>query len=286
MPSRRQLLSWSAVLAVAVGAYFHWRQEIFDTPLLVAEVAVLSLLALLLEPRNDRSPNVFSLPIILNLMVAGLSLSWAVQDRNIGLATINDIGSSVDSCSGPTIDYATQIKCAMRDLQPGRLAFEPKKEMDQGREERVFIRISPDEVTDLAKGFKEGPPIIQPIRVGPTMRARLVYSQDEFAVRTEGEDTLILDKTREWSWQVTPLEAGNKTLNVRVYADLMLPNGKSEPYEAFVGSALIHVHVRPLYVVGKFLVNNWQWALGSPIVLGLFAWFWTRMKPRKRTAGF
>lgn len=201
------------------------------------------------------------------------------------------IEPAAEPCSPPPSSLRRMLECAKMDLKLGRLAFEPKKDMDQGREEKVFVRISPQSKADLSKGFKSGPPTIQAIQVGPTMRASLSYSAEDFTVMQVGDASKIVDVDRpytDWEWEVTPLAGGNKTLRVVVYADLMLPNGKPEPYEAFVGSALIHVHVRPAYVVGKFLSTYWQWVLGSPILAGAVAWAWIQIQKtkKKRGAGF
>ena len=180
------------------------------------------------------------------------------------------------------------VECAENDLHPGTLAFEPKRIMDQGQAEKVSIRISPNKSAEIAKGFKNGPPALQEIRVGPLMKATLDSSPDDFTIRRIGEEKKIIKAPyTEWTWEVTPLTAGDKTMVVSIYAELMLPNGDHEPYEAFTGSALIHVHTKPSYVIGKFVRENWQWLLGSPILLGLVGWLWARVrKEKKRDAGF
>jgi hypothetical protein len=179
------------------------------------------------------------------------------------------------------------IECAQIDLAPGRLAFEPKREMDQGRPERVFVRLSAEATADLGKGWKNGPPSVQAIQVGPVMRVSLDAAPEDFAVRRLGDEAkVVAPPYTEWAWEVIPLHGGDQTLQVLAYADLMLPNGKSEAYEAFAGRAVIHVHIRPLYVAATFFAANWQWALGSPVVLGLAAWLWARRRPQPRPAGF
>lgn len=201
------------------------------------------------------------------------------------MASVGQI--SRDPCASPH-SLREQIECAEKDLRPGTLAFEPKRAMDQGQAEKMSIRISPEKSAEIGRGFKHGLPVLQEIRVGPLMKATLDSSPDDFTIRRIGEEKKIIKAPyTEWSWEVTPLSAGDKTLVVSVYAELMLPNGDKEPYEAFTGSAVIHVHTHPSYVVGKFLKENWQWLLGSPIVLGLVAWLWTRLRKEKpRQAGF
>jgi hypothetical protein len=180
------------------------------------------------------------------------------------------------------------IDLAMLDLKPGRLAFEPKKTMDQGREERVFVRLSREATSDLSKGFREGPPLIKAIQVGSLMHALLDYSEEDFKVHRIGVETkVVASPYTEWAWEVTPLRGGDKELRVLIYAELVLPNGKPEPYEAYAGEAEIHVHTRPSYVVERLLSENWQWLLGSPIVLGLGGWLGARLlKSKRRPAGF
>jgi hypothetical protein len=195
-------------------------------------------------------------------------------------------GSS--ACVPPFTSLHDMLECAKMDLKPGRLAFEPRKTMDQGREEKVFVRLSREAASDISKGFQEAPPMIKAIQVGSVMRAALDYSPEDFKVRRVGEETKTIESPyTEWAWKVTPLLGGDKQLNVLVYAELVLPNGNHELYEAFIGSAVIHVHTRPSYVVGKFVRENWQWLLGSPIVLGLGGWLGVRLlKSKKRPAGF
>lgn len=192
-----------------------------------------------------------------------------------------------DPCDSPH-SLREQIECAEKDLRPGTLAFEPKRNMDQGQSETVSIRISPDKSAEVGKGFKHGPPALQEIRVGPLMKAKLYGPSEDFIITPIGEEKKIIKAPyTEWTWRVTPLTGGDKKMEVSVYAELMLPNGDHEPYEAFTGSANIFVHVNPLYVVRKFVQENWQWLLGSPILLGLIGWLWARVrKEKKRNAGF
>jgi hypothetical protein len=195
-------------------------------------------------------------------------------------------------CDPPLLALPDMIECAKwRDLKQGSFAFEPRRVMDQGREERVFVRAARETMEmaapALRKGFKSGGALIKPIQAGPLMRAVLDYSQEDFSVRRVGEEKKVVEAPyTEWSWEVTPLVGGEKELRVLVYAELMLPNGSREPFEASTGSAVIHVQTRPSYLVGKFISGNWQWLLGSPIVLGL-GWLGVRLKTsKKRQAGF
>lgn len=160
--------------------------------------------------------------------------------------------------------------------------------MDQGQAETVSVRISPDKSAEVGKGFKHGPPVLQEIRVGPLMKATLHGASDDFAVSLIGEEKKIITAPyTEWTWEVTPLTAGDKTLKVSVYAELMLPNGDKEPYEAFTGSAVIRVHTKPTYVIGRFVKENWQWLLGGSPLAVLAGWLGARVwKKKRREAGF
>ena len=136
----------------------------------------------------------------------------------------------VDPCEPPLYSLTELINCAKAELKPGRLAFAPKEEMEQGKGERIFIRISPEAASDLSKGFKKDPRKISAIKVGPVMRAILVVQPDEFVVQRVGDEQKVLDKPyTDGSWYVTPLESGEKE-NVLVYAELMLPDGKRSPW--------------------------------------------------------
>jgi hypothetical protein len=209
-----------------------------------------------------------------------------ITEGTEGIPAGEDKGSL--DCIPPFTSFHDALECAKRDLKPGRLAFEPRKTMDQGREERVFVRLSREAASDISKGFREGPPIIRTLQVGSVMRAALDYSQADFEVHRIGEENkVVAPPYTEWAWMVTPLRGGDKELRVLVYAELMVPNGSPEPYEAFAGSAVIHVHTRLSYMVEKFVRENWQWLLGSPIVLALGGWLGARLlKSKKRPAGF
>src|SRR3954469_15915583 len=216
--------------------------------------------------------------------------SWLLTKVADYTSAVNEPNAeAVNPCASPH-SLQEQVRCAENDLHPGTLAFEPKREMDQGETETVSIRISPDKSAEVGKGFKHGPPVLQEIRVGPLMKATLDTdtAPEDFTIRRIGEEKKIITAPyTEWTWEVTPLTAGDKTLLVSVYAELMLPNGDKEPYEAFTGSAVIHVHTKATYVIGKFVKENWQWLLGSPLLLGLVGWLWTRGgKKKKRDAGF
>jgi hypothetical protein len=101
---------------------------------------------------------------------------------------------SADSvvCTPPFRSVQAMLMCASMDLKTGRLAFEPKKLMDQGREERVFVRLSREAASDISKGFREGPPMIKTLQVGSVMRAALDYSPADFEVQRIGEEKISL----------------------------------------------------------------------------------------------
>src|SRR6185369_11003416 len=106
--------------------------------------------------------------------------------------------------------------------------------------ERIFVRISSDSMSDFSRGWlRRAPPVVRKIQVAPVMRAILEVSPGEFAVQRIGDEEKVIEKPyTEWAWYVTPLESGEKEVDVLVYAELMLPDGKlREPLEAFTGSA-------------------------------------------------
>jgi Cu/Ag efflux protein CusF len=228
-------------------------------------------------------------------------VSFTESDADKTAVRVDVVRASTDPCkldpelpqcygvpAGPEhpFDMGALGKLAQKALTPGRFAFEPTREMRQGQPERVFVRVSPDLVSDISHGFAQHPEV-SAIKVTPVMRSLLVARPEEFSVQAIGEDRKVLRAPfTEWAWYVTPLAAGSKNLQVLVYATLTLPPGdRQEPLEVFSKGAEIHVHVAPAFVIGRFVAANWQWLVGSPLI-GALAWLFNRSRKRRPKAGF
>jgi hypothetical protein len=95
----------------------------------------------------------------------------------------------------------------------------------------------------------------------------------------------VIPPYTEWTWSVRPLRAGSHRLYLSVVAIIKLSDGKSEQ-KALSKISEIHVEVSPGYIVRAFAAKNWQWLLGSPVVLGAVSWLLARRTKRKGRAGF
>jgi len=188
----------------------------------------------------------------------------------------------------PSVDLLEPEMMRMLDqLREGSLAYTPKIEMRQGDTTAVIARISlgqPD--LNLGRGLPS--PAIQGLKVSRTMVATLTaVEKDAFEIRAvSDEEQIIAPPYAEWKWDVVPLRHGDHGLHLSVRA-VVRADGAEKRRDYPSQDVTIHVRVNPGYLVSSFLGSNWQWLLGSPIVLGAGAWLAARLREKKRRqAGF
>ena len=177
-----------------------------------------------------------------------------------------------------------ELRQAWADLKEGRIAYDPKPSMSQGKAEEVTARIALEMKTPITKGLK-GKPWVERLRTSGSMSAYLDGAPEEFEILARSSTRqAIVGPYTEWVWEVTPLRPGEYNLNLRVVARIRLSNQESEEKDVIVKRARIVVVVEPPWAIKRFIVVNWQWLLGSPLVLGVLAWLIAKRKswPRKR----
>jgi len=175
-----------------------------------------------------------------------------------------------------------ELKRAVNQLTPGRIAYNPKLAMKQGIEETVTVRISDDPHAELTHGFATTP-IVERLRISGAMSAYLSGDKDDFEiVALSSDDQPVAGTYTDWFWQVTPLRRGTHKLHLRVTARIWLSNLHIETKDLLVKDTVISVAVRPWFVVRRFFTSYWQWIIGSPIVLGAIAWVWKKISARRR----
>lgn len=170
--------------------------------------------------------------------------------------------------------------------------------MRQGIEETVTVRISRNQEVDILENWPgrvprgaggearpdANPVRVEPIKVSGAMEVELVAADSgAFSIQPPGpQRQAIVGDYAEFSWFVTPLEAGRHVLRLQVSAEVPTAEGDRER-KIEVKDAEIDVEVNPRYVIGRFWSENWQWVLGSPLVLGLFGWLAKRFGAMRRT---
>jgi hypothetical protein len=175
-------------------------------------------------------------------------------------------------------------------LTIGSIAYNPEERMLQGVPKDVVARIAADPNAEgLTKGFPASPRI-EALKVSGVMQAELKEGETgtfEINKTSDTNEQAILPPYSEWKWIVTPLQTGVHSLHLSVSVIMELPDKRTRK-KVLTKEASIRVIVNPRYVARTFFENNWQWVLGSPIVLGAVAWVWAhlRRKKKKGPAGF
>jgi hypothetical protein len=96
-----------------------------------------------------------------------------------------------------------------------------------------------------------------------------------------GPEQLIHDGRFEWNWKVKPLKSGDHEL--QLVTSLLAPVPGMGTKQSVLHSDYRHlrVHVSPIFALGQFLAEYWQWVTSS-IAIPLLAWAWKKKWERKR----
>lgn len=170
----------------------------------------------------------------------------------------------------------------------GTLVFRPPSPMEQGETTSWSIRVAlHGSEEDPSRGLPgEGPVETRTPRLCELMRAELAGDGMDITA-TSGAGGLIslpAEGVGEWSWDITPREAGEKEMTLRLLAPG--PEGSNIMVETY--RETIDVQVRLGYVVGN-AVKEWAGPLGLsvPVVVtaigALYVW-WQRRRYKPRHA--
>ncbi len=172
----------------------------------------------------------------------------------------------------------------MAKLHEGKILFNPPSEMKQGKRERIEARVSFEDIgVALSQDLKgRAAPQIEPVKVSSIMKVILTGDQDAFAIEQFGADEQIV-KGRpfaQWSWDVTPLQSGKRSLHLQVTAVVSVA-GQDKTIGIPVIDKKIQVHISPWFASKRFVSNNWQW-LWTVIVVPGAGLFWGLRKKKRR----
>ncbi len=168
-------------------------------------------------------------------------------------------------------------------LHEGKILFNPPSEMKQGKRERIEARVSFEDIgAALSQDLKgRAAPQIEPVKVSSIMKVILTGDQDAFAIEQFGTDEQII-KGRpfaQWSWDVTPLQSGKRSLHLQVTAVVSVA-GNDKTIGIPVIDKRIQVHISPWFASKRFVSNNWQW-LWTVIVIPGAGLLWGLRKKRR-----
>jgi hypothetical protein len=128
----------------------------------------------------------------------------------------------LEQASGIRISEA--IKQEIQHQLPGEILINLPSEMTVGVKERAEIRIAKKGIKYFNKGLRgRGIPEIEKIRISPIMTVILMGDKfDIEALSHEVQPITDFDFT-QWEWNITPREAGNQSLLIRVSVRIEIP---------------------------------------------------------------
>jgi tetratricopeptide (TPR) repeat protein len=186
----------------------------------------------------------------------------------------------------PNIDDL--IREAVEKLRAGLLAFGSPDQMTQGKKEVVEARIASEPIGYyITEGFPvSGSPQVQPVKVGPVMKAFLYAQEDEFRItKLSNEEQVVSGKPyAQWQWEVFPLKSGIRILHLRATVNLVVPGINGEkPFDVPVLEKKIEVKVDYWYVVKEFATSaeGIRYIFGGVTIPSLIALGWAYWRKRK-----
>jgi hypothetical protein len=180
----------------------------------------------------------------------------------------------VPGTPSPGQDLSLLIKQELDKMPVGQMLFNPPAEMEQGRAERIELRLTQNLSEDISQGLKgSGQPEIQPLKIGTFMRARLTGDDFEIKALNDEEQVVSGDSFTQWAWDVTPLDSGKRTLHLAVTIRIKVGGLGEEHKDYPVIDRDVNVSVNPGFFITGFVKSNWQW-LVTAIVIPLLGLGW------------
>lgn len=191
---------------------------------------------------------------------------------------------STTAAPQPTPDGTTlrQLEdIAKHELESGVILYNPPGQTRVGVVNRVEVRIAREESDDLDKNLQgKADPLVEQLRVGTTMRAKLEGSAFDIILIGSDVQQLPAKGFREWRWDVIPTASGNHPLFFTVS---VLHEKYSGPIDEKVFERRIDVAVNPGYSLSRWFSNNWEKLVAA--LVGIIAIIEGYRRLRIRRAG-
>ncbi len=202
-------------------------------------------------------------------------------------------GDSHDIDSSTTSERLGQeLIDAFAAVDSGRIAIAFPDTMQQGVKQTIEVRVTLDSNVDLTAGF-HGRPIVEKIKVGQRMTARLKFDTSDFNMSLSDSPlvTVTYGGFESWLWEVTPQKSGEKVFRLNVEVLLALANGKDAPKSAFKRNFVAAVDPDYYWVFSTFIDTHWKLLLksgGGGALASIGVWVYRRFRKKKtrRPAGF
>jgi hypothetical protein len=158
-------------------------------------------------------------------------------------------------------DFNEIIDEEMDQLTIGRIVYNPPSEMTEHVKERIEVRISQDLSEDLKEGLKgRGVPQIDQIHVSTVMTVKLTGYDFDIIPLSDEEQAVFASRYTQWEFDVTPLKAGKKILQLLVSASIDMDEFGEKKKSFPVKEKEIHVKVSPGERIKRI---DWYKVLGA-----------------------
>lgn len=169
-----------------------------------------------------------------------------------------------DAASKPRLPPPYLAK-SLADIHDSRILFNPPKEMEQGKKERIEARISYHDIGDaITKGLRgRGEPQLELIQVGERMTVTLHGDEEEFEIsKYSSEEQLVAGRSyAQWEWDVTPLQYGELSLHLKAVINVIDSKKQETAYDIPVIDRVINVKVNPPYIAARAARDKQIWTI-------------------------
>jgi hypothetical protein len=190
----------------------------------------------------------------------------------------NSAMGAFPSIRTPAINFAEQSR-KIDSLVQGSAAVSAPSTAKQGDTFSVFLRVSPERLAVLTKGFKDEFPENLTIkgRQGVRLTSRMMASLSGLGFEITPKDgqmqAVSATDTTTWAWQVKARDSGLQTLTFTLSGMLNI-EGTEVARNFFQYQQKIEVDIE--FNFRDFLMQNWQWlatTLAIPFIGALWAFF-------------
>ena len=167
--------------------------------------------------------------------------------------------------------YDDMVRRAFAELvQPGRLMFNPPRQMQLSQTERVEVRLTRTltldaELTEHLRG--SGEPQLEQIPAAPLMAVTLKGDGFRITPYSDEEQFVAQDGITTWEFDVRALKGGQQRLVMCVSLRIPVAGQPLEHKSIPVREATIDVQVGVPALVGNFVAANWQWFIGTAVAI-------------------
>lgn len=181
---------------------------------------------------------------------------------------------------------STLVDTGINNLKQGSLAFDVPPEMEQGKPERIEVRISGSPVDSIEKQLKDNlrdTTEVDRIAVAPYMTVVLNPNEENtFFVKPLTQDKQYLNTSgfTTWAWEVTPLDYGNHDLILSVGTRLKLPGREEETQFVPLYEKKVDVKIDRVYQSERFISEHWEkltW-IAATIAIPIIGYLWVNRK--------